>query len=64
MASSSDLYRSYFDDPALSDLKIKLSDRTLHAHRVVLCRASEYFTSLLDGKFQVIRSADPRHAGI
>ena len=54
MAAPSDLYRSYFDDPALSDLTIKLSDRTVHAHRVVLCRASEYFTSLLAGKFQVI----------
>jgi hypothetical protein len=54
MASPSDLYRSYFDDPALSNLTIKLSDRTVHAHRVILCRASEYFTLLLAGRFQVI----------
>jgi hypothetical protein len=56
-----DLYRSYLDDPTLSDLTLKLSDRAVHVHRIVLCRASEYFTSLLTGSFQVTRPTNPRH---
>jgi hypothetical protein len=48
-----DLYNSYFDYPTLSDLTLKLSERTVHAHRIVLCHTSEYFTSLLAGKFRV-----------
>jgi hypothetical protein len=59
-----ELYRSYFDDPTLSDLTIKFSDRTVHAHRITLCRASQYFTSLLTGSFQVIRSSNSRHSSI
>ena len=47
------LYKAYFDDPSLSDFTIKLSDRSVHLHRVVLCRGSEYFANLLDGRFQV-----------
>jgi hypothetical protein len=58
-----DLYKSYFDDPTLSDLTLKLSDRTVHVHRIVLCRASEYFTSLLAGKFQVFESDGAGHTG-
>jgi hypothetical protein len=57
-----DVYKSYFDDPTLSDLTLKLSDRTVHIHRIVLCRASEYFTSLPTGSFQVIPLTHPHRA--
>ena len=60
---SPDLYKSYFDNPTFSDLTLKLSDRTVHVHRIVLCRGSEYFTSLLAGRFKVLRSDDVRCAG-
>lgn len=50
---TSRLYKAYFDDPTLSDLTIQLSDRTVHVHRIVLCRGSEYFTKTLTGRFQV-----------
>lgn len=49
----SKLYKAYFDEPVLSDLTIRLSDRTVHTHRIVLCRGSKYFTKLLTGRFQV-----------
>lgn len=47
------LFKAYFDDPAMSDITVKLSDRCLHLHRIVLCRASEYFSTLLAGHFEV-----------
>lgn len=47
------LFKAYFDDPAMSDITVKLSDRSLHLHRIVLCRASEYFSSLLTKNFKV-----------
>jgi hypothetical protein len=47
------LYKTYFDDPRMSDLKIRLSDRTIQVHRIVLCRASERFASLLEDGLQV-----------
>lgn len=50
---ASKLYKHYFNNPTLSDLTIRLSDRTVHAHRIVLCRGSQYFTALLTGNFQV-----------
>jgi hypothetical protein len=50
---ASDIFKDYFDDPTLSDLTIRLSDRTVHVHRIVLCRKSEYFNSLLTGHFKV-----------
>jgi hypothetical protein len=53
VAKSRDKVHSYFDDSTFSDLTIKLSDRVVHLHRVVLCRGSEYFRSLLAGKFKV-----------
>lgn len=46
-ALESELYKAYFDDPTLSDLTIRLTDRSLHVHRIVLCRGSGFFTSLL-----------------
>lgn len=53
---ASDIFKDYFDDPTLSDLTIRLSDRTVHVHRIVLCRKSEYFNSLLTGRFKVCLS--------
>ena len=46
------LYKTYFNDPTLSDLTIKLSDRSVYVHRIVLCRDSEYFDKLLTGRFK------------
>jgi hypothetical protein len=43
ITSERDIYDTYFDDPKFSDLTIKLSDRTVHVHRVMLCRGSQYF---------------------
>ena len=48
-------WKDYFDSPTLSDLTIRLSDRTVHAHRIVLCRGSEYFEKPLTGNFKVRR---------
>jgi len=53
VARNRDVVKSYFNDPTFSDLTIKLSDRVVHVHRVVLCRGSSYFTSLLAGRFEV-----------
>jgi hypothetical protein len=53
VADRRDLVNSHFDDPTFSDLRIKLGDRVVHVHRVVLCRGLEYLTSLLAGRFQV-----------
>lgn len=47
------LFKTYFDDPTSSDLTVKLRDRSLHLHRIVLCRASTYFSDLLAGGFKV-----------
>ena len=44
---------SFFDDPVLSDLIIKVGSKSLYAHRIVLCRSSEYFRSLLTKDFKV-----------
>ena len=49
----SKLYKAYLNDPTLSDLKIQLSDRSVYAHRIVLCRGSAYFAKMLTGHFQV-----------
>jgi hypothetical protein len=53
VAYERDLINPHFDDPKFSDLKIKLYDRVVYVHRVVLCRGSEYFTSLLAGRYKV-----------
>jgi hypothetical protein len=59
-----DLYKAYFDDATLSDLTIRLSDRVVQVHRIVLCRRSEYFAKLLTGQFKVcslLRSLDHKY---
>lgn len=53
MAPPPELWQDYFDDPTLSDLAIRLSDRVVHVHRIVLCRGSEYFAKLLTSSFMV-----------
>jgi hypothetical protein len=52
-SSERQLYKTFFDDVTLSDLTIKLGDRTVQVHRIVLCRVSEYFASLLKDNLQV-----------
>jgi len=48
------LYSTHFNDPTFSDLILKLSDgKVIHAHRVVLCRRSKYFSKLIAGGFVV-----------
>ena len=47
------IYKAYFNDPTLSDLTIRLSDRTVHVHRIVLCRRSVYLEKLILGAFKV-----------
>lgn len=49
------MFKDHFDDATFSDLTIRLSDRTLKVHRVVLCRQSQYFSTLLTGPFKVCR---------
>lgn len=44
------LYSTYFNDPAFSDMTLKLSDGTeILVHRIVLCRGSKYFSELIIG---------------
>lgn len=52
----SKIYKNYFDDPTLSDLTIRLSDRCVYVHRIVLCRNSEYFNKLILTGFKVSHS--------
>ena len=46
-------HKHYFDDPTLSDLTLRLSDRAVYVHRIVLCRRSAYFEKLTLGGFKV-----------
>ena len=42
------LFKTYFDNPRMSDIKIILSGhRIVQLHKIVLCRGSEYFSNLL-----------------
>jgi len=52
--------KHYFNDPTLSDLTIRLSDRTVHVHRIVLCRRSAYFEKLILGGFKVSTTGGSR----
>lgn len=57
-----DLHRAYFDDSTLSDLTIRLADRTVHVHRIVLCRRSIYFEKLILGGFKVSKATVALHS--
>ena len=50
------LHKTYFDDPRHSDLTIVLGDRSVHAHRVVLSRVSEYFDLLFENNHRVCQN--------
>jgi hypothetical protein len=47
------VYKSYFDIPKYSDLKIRFGGKTIYAHKVILCTQSEYFEKLIEGPFKV-----------
>lgn len=49
-------HKHFFNDPTLSDLTIRLSDRTVYVHRIVLCRRSAYFEKLILRGFKVSRT--------
>ncbi|KAH7091934.1 hypothetical protein FB567DRAFT_435301, partial [Paraphoma chrysanthemicola] len=53
---------SMFNNPLLSDVTIfqtsNGSTRTYHAHKVVLCMASPWFTKALTGDFKVSKLRD------
>jgi len=51
--SPGDIYKTYFNDPTLSDLTILLSDRKVYVHRIILCRRSKYFNRLILNGFKV-----------
>ena len=53
MALAPVMWKDYFDNTTLSDLTIRLDDRAVHVHRIVLCRGSEYFEKLLTSQFMV-----------
>ena len=46
-SSGTDNYTTYFDNEKLSDLTIRLGDRCVFVHRIVLCRHLAYFEKLL-----------------
>lgn len=52
-APHNSIYKAYFNDPTLSDLTIRLSDRIVDVHRIILCRRSVYFEKLILGPFKV-----------
>jgi hypothetical protein len=41
------VYKDYFDNEKLSDLTIRIGDRRIHVHRLVLSSHSAYFNTLL-----------------
>ena len=48
------LFKTYFDDPKMSDIIINLKDdKMVLLHKVVLCRGSEYFSNLLAASSQL-----------
>jgi hypothetical protein len=58
------LHKTFFDDPTLSDLTIRLSDRTVYVHRIILYRGSEYSIKQLAGPFLVSLMRTPLQEGL
>ena len=58
------IYKSFFNDSTLSDLTIRLSDRKVYVHRVVLCGCSKHFNKLILNGFKVSRSKAESHIDI
>lgn len=50
---SGNVYRNYFDNKTLSDLTLRIGDRSIHVHRIVLSSHSAYFEKLLTFGFRV-----------
>jgi hypothetical protein len=54
MKNDPTLIKLRFNDPTLSDITIKVGDKVVHLHRIVLIRGSEYFSKCLaKDKFKV-----------
>lgn len=51
--SSGAAYKDYFDNKTLSDLTLRISDRRVYAHRIVLSSHSAYFNKLLTSGFKI-----------
>ena len=51
-ANSTDLH-SFYGDPAFADLKIKFSNQEILAHKVIVCRKSEFFYKACTSPFKV-----------
>ena len=51
--SSGNVYKDYFDNQTLSDLTLRIGDRQVHVHRIVLSSHSAYFEALLTSGFKV-----------
>lgn len=47
------VYNDYFNNKTLSDLTIRIGDRQVHVHRIVLSSHSAYFNKLLTSGFKV-----------
>ena len=51
--SSGAAYKDYFDNKTLSDLTLRIGDRRVYVHRIVLSSHSAYFNKLLTSGFKV-----------
>lgn len=51
--SSGEVYKDYFDNKTLFDLALRIGDRLIHVHRIVLSSNSAYFNKLFTGGFKV-----------
>jgi hypothetical protein len=47
MKNNPTLIKLKFNDPTLSDITIKVGERSVHLHRIVLSRGSAYFSKCL-----------------
>jgi hypothetical protein len=51
--SSREVYKDYFDNQTLSDLTLRIGDRRIPVHRIVLSSHSAYFNRLFTSGFKV-----------